>query len=420
MTAAWRLALDNAMFANFPSFLISKLGGRQNTSDIRVAPGTGIPIETNGQRVADVASPLPYRDITAGMFGILDRITQQAQGLGASAEVPGGEGIANVPVGTMMAQIEQATKIIAAAHKGMHRAMTEDLGLVVALLRKTPEDFLRHMKGNGWDKDKFLKAIEQFSLVPASDPNIPSHVHRVAKALGLVQLVSLPIFMGRFDLKEAQLRILSAIKEDPAGLVIDPPPMPAGAPGQGGSDPLVGQARMLQAQVSAGKLQLDAQKSQADNMLEQQRLASEREIESARLAQTMVVHRADSQRQDQENLRAHALAVHKAGLEAQDQSQQQGLASGGHVLEVAKSVHEAQHATKEHEHQRQKDVAEHGLERERMDLEREQMSHEMTMAQAEHEQEMQRFEHEKEMATKEHELAKKEAAKPQPKPTGKK
>ena len=43
-----------------------------------------------------------------------------------------------VPVGTMLAQIEQSTKIMSAAHKGMHTAQAEELQLILDLLREDP------------------------------------------------------------------------------------------------------------------------------------------------------------------------------------------------------------------------------------------------------------------------------------------
>ena len=39
VTAAWREMLDNGMYANFPGFLVSKAGTRQNTNILRVPPG---------------------------------------------------------------------------------------------------------------------------------------------------------------------------------------------------------------------------------------------------------------------------------------------------------------------------------------------------------------------------------------------
>jgi hypothetical protein len=40
--------------------------------------------------------PLPYKDVTPGMLALMDKITQQTQQLGGTADIPTGEGIQNV------------------------------------------------------------------------------------------------------------------------------------------------------------------------------------------------------------------------------------------------------------------------------------------------------------------------------------
>ena len=45
------------------------------------------------------------------------------------------EGKADVPVGTMLAQIEQATKVMSAAHQGMCDAQAKELELLLDLFR---------------------------------------------------------------------------------------------------------------------------------------------------------------------------------------------------------------------------------------------------------------------------------------------
>jgi len=126
MTAAWRMCLDAGMLANFPAFLIAKLGGRQNTSDMVLNPGTGTPIETNGQPISEIVGQLPYHEAGPGLMALIDKVTDQAKSVGASAEIPVGEGIQNIPVGTMLAHIEMATKLMAATHKLAHQAQDEE------------------------------------------------------------------------------------------------------------------------------------------------------------------------------------------------------------------------------------------------------------------------------------------------------
>ena len=57
ITAAWRELLDAGMYANFPGFLFSDQGLRQNTNIFRVPPGGGAPIKTGGMNIRDAIMP---------------------------------------------------------------------------------------------------------------------------------------------------------------------------------------------------------------------------------------------------------------------------------------------------------------------------------------------------------------------------
>lgn len=340
MTAAWRMSLDTGMYANFPSGLIAKLGGRQNTSNIMLAPATLQPIETAGQDIRAVVAPLPYKDVTPGLLTLIDKITQQCEGLGGSAEAPTAEGVQNVPVGTMLAQIEQATKVMAAAHKGMHQAQAEELKLLVDLFRETPEDFWKGNEvcpDNYWDEQKLLKALDDCRLVPRSDPNTPSHIHRVAKAIAIAQLFLTPQFAAIMDPREALLRILNVMREPPEGLILPPQPQ---APAPPDPNMIAAQAKMIQAQTGQQKAISDAQSQQQDAQIQQAKLQGEQDIAQTDLAKEAIIHQSDAA----DAQREHGLAVAAHSLKSQDQAHQQQMDIAQHALNVHQAMNPPQPA----------------------------------------------------------------------------
>jgi hypothetical protein len=412
MTAAWREALDAGMFANFPSGTIAKIGGRQNTTDMRLSPGVFQPVETGGQPINHVVAPLPYRDVTPGLLSLMDKITQQAKEVGGVADLPAGEGIQNVPVGTMMANIEQATKVISASHKGMHTAQAEEIGLIADLFRQYPEDFWKSNKvcpEGFWDEQKFIQALESCHLTPRSDPNTPSHLHRLAIALGLVQLAGQPVFTPFFNIKELLTRVMRIIRVDIAGLLQDPPPMPPDANQKPGPDPLIGQARMLQAQTDAQEATTKAQLGQQQVQLGQAKLQTQRDMASAELGKEMIIHQRDTQREDVNNAR-------QAQLDASQQAHDARMDVAGQRLDVAQLAHDRQvdAANMQHEqrqqmldahqqaheqhmergglaldhaqfqHDRQFDMSEHALNAAQLGQDREQLAHDRENDMAEH------------------------------------
>src|ERR1700677_4580747 len=286
MTAAWRISLDAAMLAAFPAFLIAKLAGRQNTSDMVLQPATGTPIETNGMPISDVVAQLPYKEAGPGMMALIDKITEQAKQSGASVQVPVGEGVKDIPVGTMLAHIETATKLMAATHTLGHMAQDEELGLIADLFRENPESF---WKGNKqakgfWDEQKFLQALNTYTLKPKSDPNVPSHIHRIMRAVALTELQAGPLGV-LMDKGETLKRVLAAMREDPKGLVLPPPPPNT----QTNPDEVAANAKMLDAQTKAKKLEtVDAPKVAQD----QKELETNIQGKTIDMAKDLVIHKS--------------------------------------------------------------------------------------------------------------------------------
>lgn len=215
LTAAWRMCLDSGMFANFPGFLYAKPAGRQLSNEFRVAPGSGVAIDTQGGKLSDAVMPLPYKDASSSFVGFIGLIEAASQKVGGTAELSIGEGKQDAPVGTTLALIEQAQKILDAVHKRIHAAQAEEFGLLKQRFREDPEAFLRACKDKGiidWDEATFIRALNDYDLSPQADPNTPSHMHRLMKATALGQLASLS--PGLFDEKAVATRILKMVGFD--------------------------------------------------------------------------------------------------------------------------------------------------------------------------------------------------------------
>jgi hypothetical protein len=303
LTAAWREALDTGMYANFPGGLVTQVGNRQQTSNLRPAPGEFVPVQVpSNTKIQDAFMPLPYKDITPGLMTLIDKIQAQAKAVGSAPDVPVGEGIQNIPVGTMLAHIEQATQIMAAAHKGMHQAQSEELDMIVDLFREEPEAFWRgnkKTKKGFWNEQKLFQALNTYSLVPRSDPNVPSHVHRMMKAVALVQMATLPIFAGRLDPDTILRRALAAMKEDPTGLVIQPPP----SQGQPSPDAIKAaaalksaDAKMLGEENKAQQWQVDLAKEKIDSVQQIREGENKLAVQSIELERDKVKHSAEGQK----------------------------------------------------------------------------------------------------------------------------
>jgi hypothetical protein len=297
MTAAWRISLDTGMFASFPAFLMDKLAGRQNTSDFRLSPGTATGVETGGRNINEVITALPYKDVLPGLMSLVDKITQQGKEVGGAPDIPVGEGMQNVPVGTMLSHIEQATKVMAAAHKGQHRAMDEELSLIIDLFRENPESFWKGNKAAKgiWTAEKLFAAMETHALVPKSDPNVPSHIHRLMRATALAELAATKIGEATLDPFETMRRILVAMREEPMGLMKQPNPNEKPSPEQ-----ITAEAKAEEAKTKAAKLGVDLQIAQAKMPVEKMKTEAMIKGKELELARTLAANEDEQKRAEVE------------------------------------------------------------------------------------------------------------------------
>lgn len=316
LTAMLRECIDAGMFASFPGFLFAKPMGRQLQNEFRVPPGGGAPIDVSacGNNINNAVMPLPYKDVSTAMVALMQQTRETAARYGGTAESPTGEGVVNAPVGSVLAAIDQATRIEGGVHKALYAAQREELGLFKELFRDDPEALFRGNKRPALGADqakriaRFKLALENCDLVPASDPNVPSHMHRLAKANSYLQMaLGMP---GVFDMQKVSKRWATAVKIDDVDQDFAPPQQ---APPP---DPLLAQKMAIEQgklQLAQGKVQIDAQKAIAQlsgklpdgqQTLDAQKLAlqaqqghaqlqSKEQIEAAKIAQSHVTAMAD-------------------------------------------------------------------------------------------------------------------------------
>jgi hypothetical protein len=288
--------------------------------------------------------PLPYKETGASFTGLATHIEEVGQRLGQTAELNIGEGKQDVPVGTTMAMIEQATKIMDAVHKRLHAAQAEEFQLLKDRFREDPEAFWRHNKrpARKWTVDQFKQALEQRELVPVADPNNPTSLHRIAKATIIDMLVTkYPLDMDRRNALKTIMRIADI---DSDGLMnekpSDPPPDPRMA-----AVSAKAQAEQMKQQIEQAKLMLQKQQQDAkfaDVQVERQfkeRMQSfEIYLEQLRVQAEMVIHAHDLQRAGAESQQKivgqHAEQAHNIASQVASSQIDMGQAQDRHQMEL--------------------------------------------------------------------------------------
>jgi hypothetical protein len=190
VTAAWRELLDSGMYSNFPGFLMADTGARQNTNIFRVPPGGGALVKTGGLPINQAIMPLPYKEPSAPLMTLVQNIVETGQRVGGTSELQVGEGRQDAPVGTTLALIDQATKILNSVHKRLHASQAEEFQLLVRCFREHPDSFWKKIRNpqEQWNDQLLMKALSDYELVPQADPNTASQTQRMMKVMALKQL----------------------------------------------------------------------------------------------------------------------------------------------------------------------------------------------------------------------------------------
>ena len=320
LTAAWREMLDAGMYANFPGFLMADTGARQNTNIFRVPPGGGALVKTGGMPINQAIMPLPYKDVGGGLMNLTASMADVGMRIGGTSEQQVGEGRADAPVGTTLAMIEQATKVMNSVHKRMHAAQAEEFQMLARLFKENPESFWQRNKkpAKPWDEQTFLRALDNCDLVPQADPNTSSHAQRVMKIMALKQLqASNPSMYDPIAIDTAALQAIGWSNPQqflaPPQAQSSPPPELMAIQAKIQTDQMAAQAKMITAQAKVAQVQQGAQggiggNPQADQLKVADIMVRKQEIEQKNQDTILDAENRKRDRESRERLAAIKLA----------------------------------------------------------------------------------------------------------------
>ena len=271
ITAAWRELLDAGMYSNFPGFLMADTGARQNTNIFRIPPGGAALVKTNGMPINQAIMNVPYKEPSGALMTLVQSMADTGMRVGGTSEAMVTEGKPDAPVGTTLAMIEQAQKVLNSVHKRLHSAQSEEFELLMQCFREHPDSFwIKNRKpAFPWDEQTFTDALDNYYFVPQADPNTASQTQRLMKVLALKQLVATnPTLYDPIAVDTAALQALGWSNPQqfmvPATAQQKPPPELLKMMADAQNEKTIADARMLdsqtRAQESAIKMQLEQAK----------------------------------------------------------------------------------------------------------------------------------------------------------------
>lgn len=187
LTVAMRSLVDAGMFANMPGGF-KRHNARIIGNNGPHAPGEfkDIEVPATVQRLEDVFMGLPFKEPSAVLFSLMEKLENSGQQFADSVDQVVAEGTNYGPVGTTMALLEASTKFFAAVYKRMFFAQKNELKIVARLIKDYGDSFY------AWDAGEFQGSRHQdydsgsVKIIPVADPNYSSQAQRLAKAQAMV------------------------------------------------------------------------------------------------------------------------------------------------------------------------------------------------------------------------------------------
>ena len=120
-TSIIRQLVDAGTLSNLPGGLKTR-GLRIKGDDTPIAPGESRDVDVPSGSVRENIMPLPYKEPSQVLAGLLDKITDDARRLAAIADLKVSDMSAQAPVGTTLAILERQLKTMSAVQARVHSA----------------------------------------------------------------------------------------------------------------------------------------------------------------------------------------------------------------------------------------------------------------------------------------------------------
>jgi hypothetical protein len=185
-TSIIRQLVDAGTLSNLPGGVKTR-GLRIKGDDTPIAPGEWRDVDVPSGTMRDNIMPLPYKEPSQVLAGLLERITEEARRLGSVADMKMSDMGANAPVGTTLALLERQLKTMSAVQARVHNSMKEEFKLLKEIIRdNSPADY-DYVPEGGKPSAK-QSDYDIVEVIPVSDPNSATMAQRIMQYQAVIQL----------------------------------------------------------------------------------------------------------------------------------------------------------------------------------------------------------------------------------------
>jgi chaperonin GroES len=197
-------------------------GVNMRSGDLRFRLGEWKRVDVTGGTLAQNIFPLNLPGPSATLLEMFDRLIQMAKEITSLQDVLTGGGIAaTTPATTVLAQIQQATKIITAIFKRVHRSFGQELRNLKQLNADNLPDQADYAEGKQVSRADYLDPSAD--VIPVSDPSQVNDAMKAVRTQALAEWKNDPL-INQVVLRQRMLE--GSGQPDIAELMNVPPPPP--------------------------------------------------------------------------------------------------------------------------------------------------------------------------------------------------
>lgn len=206
-TSILRQLVDAGTLSNLPAGLKAR-GLRIKGDSTPLQPGEFRDVDVPSGTIRDAITFLPYKEPSQVLAQLLGNLVEEGRRFASIADLQIGDANQQAPVGTTLALMERAMKVMSAVQARLHASMKQELDLLVKVIRD-------HMPGpyeydvgehatRGHDYD------DRIDVIPVTDPNAASLSQRVVQYQAALQLAQ-QAPPGMYDLPELHRQMLMVL-----------------------------------------------------------------------------------------------------------------------------------------------------------------------------------------------------------------
>lgn len=186
-TALMRQLVDAGTLSNLPAGLKAR-GLRIKGDDTPIGPGEWRDVDVPSGTIKENLVPLPYKEPSAVLSSLLDKIVSEGRRFAAVADVNVADMQPNAPVGSTLAVLERTLKTMSAIQARVHAAMKNEFKIIKQLVRDHADPHYAY-EADAEDGRKAKQAdYDIVEIIPVSDPNASTMSQRIAQYQAVLQL----------------------------------------------------------------------------------------------------------------------------------------------------------------------------------------------------------------------------------------